>query len=87
MKLHIFYVYKHFSRINFIINEGISTYLEGSKELNFKAHIKFLSLDLLVVSKQLESKLDNVPLKMTIEKTDLLSIFKLLETTLSKGHL
>jgi len=40
--------------------------------------------ELLVVSKQLESKLDSAPLKMTIEKTDLLSIFKLLESTLSK---
>jgi DNA-binding CsgD family transcriptional regulator len=39
---------------------------------------------LLDVSKQLESSLDNASSKNTIEKTDLLSIFKLLESTLSK---
>lgn len=39
---------------------------------------------LINVSKQLESSLDSVASKTSIEKTDLLSIFKLLESTLSK---
>ncbi len=40
--------------------------------------------ELLDISKQLETSLDTAASKTTIEKTDLLSIFKLLESTLSK---
>jgi DNA-binding CsgD family transcriptional regulator len=40
--------------------------------------------ELLAVSKELESKLETGPSKPTIEKIDLLSIFKLLESNLSK---
>lgn len=36
------YTYKHFPKINIIIDEGVATYLGGSKGLNYKKHIKAL---------------------------------------------
>ena len=42
------YTYKYFKNINSTINEGLATYLGGSKELNYLTHIEILKEHLVI---------------------------------------